>query len=209
MTTHDKDRVGNTTNMTDKIRESLSALYDGQADAFEARRALDEAARNPQLDRDWQNYSLIGDALRSQGAGAPDFDLSASVMQAINGQDEQITTTESKPHWTRKWYSQAAIAAGVAFTLMVGFNATQTQTQVEFAQSDIQLNNSTQANPLALQASTLQPRAPMTPGAQALQAQLQSDIQAYMIRHAEHAAASGQQGLLPLARVMDHDQEKP
>ena len=46
-----------------------------------------------------------------------------------------------------------------------------------------------------------------TPAAQAIQAQLQKEIEAYIIRHAEHSAASGQQGLLPLARVMETDQE--
>ena len=195
--------------MTDKIRESLSAMYDGQADSFEARRALSEIDRNPELADQWRNYSLIGDAMRSEGAGSPDLDLSAGIMDRIQGV-EQAQPAASKAHWSRKWYAQAAVAAGVAFTLMLGLNATDSQAPAQLAsQGATDFTPSTTANPLALQASTISRTAEQSPAMQALQAQLQTEIQAYMIRHAEHTAASGQQGLLPLARVMENDQELP
>lgn len=200
------------TAMTDKIRETLSAMYDGQAESFEARRALAEVEKSPELADDWQRFSLISDALREQGA-QPQVDLSGSIMAHIQGA-EAPTEHSAAPKQggvARKWFAQAAVAAGVAFTLMLGLNVSQPDAPVAqvAVQSDIDFTPSTAPNPLALQASTIGRTAEQSPAMQALQAQLQTEIQAYMIRHAEHAAASGQQGLLPLARVMDNDQESP
>ena len=210
MSQDNRDLVRINTHMTDKIRESLSALYDGQADELEARRALNEAAHDPALADQWQRYSMIGDMLRQQGSGQADIDLSGSIMHKI--ENKAVEVQPDTTHWSRKWFAQAAVAAGVAFTLLIGLNATQDAATVSpqlAEQTQIQLAPSAAANPLALQASTIARPAEQSPAVQAIQAQLQKEIQAYMIRHAEHAAANGQQGLLPLARVMDNDQESP
>lgn len=212
MSQDNKDLVRIDQVMTDKIRESLSALHDGQADDFEARRALNEVQKNPELADSWQAYALIGDVMREQGTGHGSVDLTAGIMQGIHGEQSVPSAPTVSTHWSRKWYAQAAVAAGVAFTLLIGLDATQTNEPQQFAAQQaesIQLAPATPVNPLALQASTVSRPAEQSPAVQAIQAQLQKEIQAYMVRHAEHAAANGQQGLLPLARIMDNDQESP
>ncbi len=192
--------------MTEKLKESLSALYDGEAEQLEARRALKSGASEPELETQWEHYSLIGDVIRGQGDGVGQIDLSAGVMQALESSEGESTAKHSV-HWSRRWYAQAAVAAGVAFTLMIGLNTQPAETPVLAEQAPIEFSPATISNPLALQAGVAVQQQMQTPAAQAIQAQLQKEIEAYIIRHAEHSAASGQQGLLPLARVMETDQE--
>ena len=192
--------------MTEKLKESLSALYDGEAEQLEARRALKSGASEPELETQWEHYSLIGDVIRGQGDGVGQIDLSAGVMQALESSEGE-STAKPAMHWSRRWYAQAAVAAGVAFTLMIGLNTQLAETPVLAEQAPIEFSPATIANPLALQAGVAVQQQMQTPAAQAIQAQLQKEIEAYIIRHAEHSAASGQQGLLPLARVMETDQE--
>lgn len=52
--------------MTEQLRQSLSAVIDGEADAFELRRVLDELERNPELRAAWERYHLIGSVMRGE-----------------------------------------------------------------------------------------------------------------------------------------------
>jgi len=52
--------------MTEQLRQSLSAVIDGEADAFELRRVLDELDRDPELRAAWDRYHLIGSVLRGE-----------------------------------------------------------------------------------------------------------------------------------------------
>ena len=44
--------------MSEKLKESLSAVIDGEADEFELRRVLDEIGRNDQLALCWERYHV-------------------------------------------------------------------------------------------------------------------------------------------------------
>ena len=50
--------------MSEKLRESLSAAMDGEADAFELRRVLDEAKSNPELRGFWYRQHLLQNVLQ-------------------------------------------------------------------------------------------------------------------------------------------------
>jgi len=52
--------------MTEQLRQSLSAVIDGEADAFELRRVLDELERDPELRSTWDRYHLIGSVMRGE-----------------------------------------------------------------------------------------------------------------------------------------------
>ena len=52
--------------MTEKLRESLSAAMDDEADAFELRRVLDEAKQNDELREQWHRFHLVRDLLREE-----------------------------------------------------------------------------------------------------------------------------------------------
>ncbi len=52
--------------MTEQLRQSLSAVVDSEADAFELRRVLDELERDPALRASWMRYHLIGSVIRGE-----------------------------------------------------------------------------------------------------------------------------------------------
>ena len=52
--------------MSEQLRESLSAAMDGEADAFELRRVLDEAKHDDQLREEWHRLHLIRDFMRQE-----------------------------------------------------------------------------------------------------------------------------------------------
>lgn len=52
--------------MTEQLRQSLSAVIDGEADAFELRRVLDELGRDAELRATWERYHLIGSVIRGE-----------------------------------------------------------------------------------------------------------------------------------------------
>lgn len=52
--------------MNEQLRQSLSAVVDGEADAFELRRVLDELERDPELRAAWMRYHLVGSVIRGE-----------------------------------------------------------------------------------------------------------------------------------------------
>ncbi|GAA6144148.1 sigma-E factor negative regulatory protein [Thalassolituus maritimus] len=70
--------------MKNRIRESLSALCDGECDELELRRALNHVENDAELREQWSNFHLIGAAMRGESIGT--VDLSRGIMQAIDGE---------------------------------------------------------------------------------------------------------------------------
>ena len=50
--------------MSDKLKESLSAVIDSEADEFELRRVLDEIGKNIELRETWDRYHLVSSVIR-------------------------------------------------------------------------------------------------------------------------------------------------
>lgn len=110
--------------MTDKQRENLSMLIDGEADTAQCAATLQQLRGQPELRASWESYHLIGDALRSD---LPDF-LDRSLHQRIAAALEREPTVlaprrrslaEVVSHpWLRP-LAGAAIAASVATVAVV------------------------------------------------------------------------------------------
>lgn len=116
--------------MSEKLRESLSAVVDDEADEFELRRVLDELAKDPGLKASWERYHMIGTVLRNEYA--PNCSgLRERVWQELAmesdferpaGEPEPAAIAESRearPRAAARWTS-LAVAAGVAFVVVVG-----------------------------------------------------------------------------------------
>jgi sigma-E factor negative regulatory protein RseA len=52
--------------MSEKLRESLSAAIDDEADEFELRRVLDEMQKDPELRHLWERYHMAGRVMRGE-----------------------------------------------------------------------------------------------------------------------------------------------
>lgn len=101
------------------MSKELSALFDGELEVHENPVVWDDLRRNPRLRETWQNYKLIGDALRAEGNLA--CDITSGVMRGLASEPAILAP---QPRRVRKWSSVIlAMAASVAGVAVVGWLA--------------------------------------------------------------------------------------
>ena len=129
--------------MNDRMKESLSALVDGEADELEIRRVLNQTENDEALREQWGCYQLIGSVMRGEPAST--VDLSKGIMQAIDGvpMDEVPATVEASGHSDAvptshyeaatvehksgrfSWITSGAVAASVTLAVLLGARLTE------------------------------------------------------------------------------------
>lgn len=125
-----------------KLNESLSALMDGEATEFELRRVLKECASDPAMKEKWERYHMLSAHFRGDSQfrmSAPTASLNENkLLDGIHGQlakegvkgfsgPRKSTASGSSQAASKQNSSnlffrlgQGAIAASVAFTVMIG-----------------------------------------------------------------------------------------
>ncbi len=122
--------------MSEKLKESLSAVIDGEADEFELRRVLDEMNRDELLASSWERYHLIGATMRGESGKGGMTSLSVAMRERVwaelQAQGDEATTADpdeaaivtGEPSAVtaanRRW-TPVAVAATVALAVVVGF----------------------------------------------------------------------------------------
>ena len=97
------------------LEERISALFDDEVGAFEARRLTDELLGDPELQRRWGRYQLIGDALRNELPAQVSCDFAERVHVAIAREPalQAAPTGRVRPRWLKP-LAGLAVAASVA-----------------------------------------------------------------------------------------------
>ncbi|HPW83310.1 MAG TPA: sigma-E factor negative regulatory protein [Rhodoferax sp.] len=108
----------------DSVNDRISALVDGQLRGAEFSEAMDSLASQPEDERAWQMYHLIGDVLRSEelAGGAHDRDFLSRLEKKLA--QEPVRTASAS---TRVFHAQGTSAnagawrwiSGVAVTVLV------------------------------------------------------------------------------------------
>lgn len=76
--------------MSDQLRESVSALMDGEADELELRRLL-STENDESVKKAWARYHLVRDVMQDSDTGAyRHLDISSQVSIAINQSDSSV-----------------------------------------------------------------------------------------------------------------------
>lgn len=120
-----------------RLRESLSALIDGEATELELRRVLDRLGESSELRETAINYQRIGAAIRHEPSAFANIDLSSSIRAAIADEfppeleesagDEKSSNQKAnsgKVGWIAN-LTRFAIAASVAVATVVGVQSWQ------------------------------------------------------------------------------------
>lgn len=195
--------------MTDKLKESLSAVIDGEADEFELRRVLDEAARDEELTETWHRYHLISTIMRGEevaGAG-----LRGSVLAAMSDEEEAqasegLSLVSTSPSSTkeaandtrrsRAWGPMlgTAVAAAVAMAVVVFVDPG--------SQSELPAVADAPALELVTPPSTSSPAAILASDTRAADAQR---TQAYLIHHVQQTAMNRGR-VVSFAKVATYEQ---
>jgi sigma-E factor negative regulatory protein RseA len=151
--------------------EWLSALFDGELSDEETRRLIsgdDDAAA-----RRWSEYSLIGDVLRGNTAGRPDF--GARMHAALAAEPTVLAPKPLAPAANRPYYWMAAAAAVAAIAWSVVSVAPQSGGEV------------------AIPVAAYSPLPPDQTDASA--------VQAYMAAHQDYAYTVGAEPEMSFTRV--------
>lgn len=115
--------------MSEKLKESLSAVIDGEADEFELRRVLDEVGKDAELQLSWDRYHLIGSVMRRERVGRYHSMRDEIWLEVRPDEvsDEPLQVSENEPVGTgertsrRGRFASLAVAASVAFAVVIGF----------------------------------------------------------------------------------------
>ena len=197
--------------MSEKMRESLSAILDDEANELELERVLSRIADDGELRQAWTRYSALRSAVQGTQVGFLDRDISASVREAIAAESpspRQDSDAGLRQRLLRP-VASLAVAASVAATVVIGG---QQLAQIGGADpyggatlatgtSPVGLVNSLGASPV--QASFGTEAIPvLQPATRTAYRELaRQRMEKYSQEHAEHAALNSPQGLVPFARV--------
>lgn len=148
------------------MNEKLSALMDGELDEAEAQLVLSRLRSSEDHRKDWSDYHLIGDALRS--STRLDADMTARVMEALLEEPVVLAPPPvRKPAPLQRTLTMAASIVGVTLVTALAWSG-RPGAVTEVAQI-----------PVSAQ----------------VPAQLASaDLQAYLVAHQTHAPSASVQG---------------
>ncbi len=186
--------------MSEQLKESLSAVMDGEADEFEIRRVLNEAAMDPELRGVWERYHLVRSVLRGETQSGQRMDmLTARLWRQIDADANTAEPSEAgAAHegersrwgvWSQR-IAGVAVAAGVATAVIVGFGSDE---RASTSAPEVAV-----VEPVAPAAVTPVEDESVGPGVPA-----SLDLQrahAYMLHHARHVALNNRSSV-PFVKV--------
>ncbi len=99
------------------MKESISALVDGEVSEMELHRLLKASDTDGEVRETWSRYQQVSSAMRGDLHDAPMIDLSASIREAIDA-EESYTAAPTAGGWWQK-AGRMAVAASVAAVMVV------------------------------------------------------------------------------------------
>jgi sigma-E factor negative regulatory protein RseA len=199
--------------MNEAMRESISALMDGESNELELERILSRVGTDPELRQTWMRYAIAQQAVQGHDVAHPQWDISAQVQRALQGEDATAPASVRATFKQRflRPLTSFAVAASVALTVVIGGQQlAQLGSTTPYEQADRSV--ATSASPVgwvnSLGATTVQASygTQAVPMLQPVTLTAYQDLalrrqRQYMQEHAEQAALNSPQGLVPFARV--------
>lgn len=191
--------------MDDRLRETLSAMMDDEADELSVRRLLSHH-QQADIRAQWRRWQGIHDLMHNSHVPVEDrdglepvqgVDVSAGVREALAGHSGPPTTASSRPgRW--QWSAIAMIAAA----LLVGFGA-GTGWDSKTVSSDA-LASSTTATEAGVADPGVAAEAAQVPeiALQGLDEEQWQHVSRYLLEHAQHNSVAAGQGSVGYARLV-------
>ena len=196
--------------MSEKMRESLSALMDNEVDELELQRVLKQVGEDAELRQTWVRYNATRAVMTGQPVGNLQLDISARVSSAIAEGGNPAEQPSLRQRLARP-VASFAVAASVAATVVLGgqqlaqISAADdpygSKTVATGGASPVGLVNSLGAVPVQASYGTQAVPALQPATRTAYKELARQRMQMYMQEHAEHAALNSPHGLMPFARV--------
>ncbi|TGD74658.1 anti-anti-sigma factor [Mangrovimicrobium sediminis] len=194
--------------MSERLRESLSAMLDDEANELEIQRVIKALDQDPELRETWRRYQAIRTAVTDHGVSHLQLDISSRVREALDSQESPAVASLGQR--LRKPFASFAVAASVAATVVIGGQQLATldaedpygvETASSGGVSPVGLINSVGAVPVRASFGTQPVPVTQASARNAYEELARQRMQLYLQEHAEHAALNSPDGLIPFARV--------
>ena len=195
--------------MSERLRESLSAVLDGEANELELERILSRMGDDQELRQTWVRYSAVHSVNSGGHVANLSLDVSQRVRAALHDEADSSPLNKSAGVARRllKPFASFAVAASVAATVVIGgqqlyqIGEPDTYSNTLAGASPVGLINSVGAT--AIQASFGTQSVPvLRPTVTTAYRELaRQRMEKYMQEHVEQAALNSPQGLIPFTRV--------
>ncbi len=201
--------------MSEKLRESLSALMDDEANELELERLLSRIGADENLRQSWVRYNMARGPVAGSGQALPLADISRRVSDALqdlpaDGSEQSKVPAAGLRQRLLRPVASFAVAASVAAAVIVSGqqlaqlgvpDAYDRDNAVAASASPVGMINSLGATPVQASYGT-QSVPVLQPATRTAYEQLaRQRMGRYIQVHAEHAALNSPQGLIPFARV--------
>lgn len=179
--------------MDDRLRETLSAMMDDEADELAVRRLLSHANQNDVREQ-WHRWQQIRDLMHDHHGPAQGVDVAQAVRATLDGQARRESAREPVAESARRFW-QWPVAAMVAVALVVGFGAGagwDGDSGVPVAGPTVAEADLAGGAPLAVEEVALQ----------GLDDEQLQQMRRYLLEHAQHNSVGAGRGSVGYARLV-------
>jgi sigma-E factor negative regulatory protein RseA len=199
--------------MSDKLRESISALVDGEANEMDLHRVLKASETDDNVRQSWRRYQAISTVVKNEERSLLKIDISAGVKIALADDKKAIGGRISE---MLKPMMSVAVAATVTVAILTGTQIYQVASgggNASLNEVATTENFNSSAPVTAGQFNNLAIPASVSTDVYAKPSQAQLDkrayadavaeqrLHSYMYRHVENSSISTGSGVMPFARV--------
>jgi sigma-E factor negative regulatory protein RseA len=179
--------------MDDRLRETLSAMMDDEADELSVRRLLSHDSQDD-VRAQWQRWQDVRDLMHDGHSPAHGMDVSVAVRELLDGRGPGAARPEPAVQDSRagRWHWPAA--AMVAMALLVGFGAG--------AGWDSPVTGPVQSVTAAAPETAVQEQPVREIALQGLDEEQWEYMSRYLLEHAQHNSVGAGRGAVGYARLV-------
>lgn len=210
--------------MSEQLRESVSAVMDGEASELELRRVLSRDNTDV-VNNTWSRYHAVKNVLHNSDneLSFRNWDISQQISEAVA--DEPLAAVKKANSAGLSWMRPVAgfaVAASVAFAVVVGVQSIQPG-GIDADPSSLSSQPAVASRVYPLQSSSPQASGNVLVGANfagqndlpgaratskaAADLEAQKRLEKYLLRHTERAALNNGRGMISFARVASFETE--
>ena len=196
--------------MSERVRESLSALIDNEANELELERVLSQSGQ-PEVRSSWARYQMARAAMRGdRGSALHDVDISHRVREALADEGGAAGIPASRWRAAVRPLASFAVAASVFAAVLVGSQlygligpgpAAENSGELAARVSPVGMVNTVGGATVNVSYGSPAVKS-AAPNRRAVYNKMaRQRLQRYMVPHADQAALNTPQGMMPYARV--------
>ncbi|MBW4935781.1 sigma-E factor negative regulatory protein [Marinobacter sp. F4206] len=178
--------------MDDRLRETLSAMMDDEADELAVRRLLSHGQQD-EVREQWQRWQQVRGLMHSSHSPADGVDVSVAVREVLDGRPRQardhgVTDLEPTGRWQWPAVAMVTMALLIGFGAGAGWESVDVTAATSVAASEpVDQSTSQPVNEIALQG---------------LDQEQWEHMSRYLLEHAQHNSVGAGRGSVGYARLV-------